>query len=391
MANENNVIEKSDWVSNFTLIGEAKVNDYTFKIDERSQKSSWVYNSMNIGIDCGEKFGAVFCELMGGYSEDRENVIYAHGKDEDGRDDFSQRITVDWEDRLNEDVLESIGDLCFITVGLEKTDKGKTYYKNFLSAYDAIAYAQEHIEDGMVVNVRGRLQYSIYNDNVQVRKTIQSIVLSNVDDSSKYVARFTQSVLLDKDSASLKDVDKDKGVMYVDARVLDYVKEINGVEIKGQYPYPYTFEFPMDLTKPDLCKKIYEKLFKVKKNVRQVTFDGEFVEGGAVVQATWDDVPDDIKDLVEIGVYSKEEALEKCTANGSRERRMLLKKPYIKLTSNDKIPVIQVFDDKYTEDELVIDIGDSEEDEEELPFDEDKSSGESSDDGDNALSWLDEL
>lgn len=391
MANENNVIEKSDWVSNFTLIGEAKVNDYTFKIDERSQKSSWVYNSMNIGIDCGEKFGAVFCELMGGYSEDRENVIYAHGKDEDGRDDFSQRITVDWEDRLNEDVLESIGDLCFITVGLEKTDKGKTYYKNFLSAYDAIAYAQEHIEDGMVVNVRGRLQYSIYNDNVQVRKTIQSIVLSNVDDSSKYVARFTQSVLLDKDSASLKDVDKDKGVMYVDARVLDYVKEINGVEIKGQYPYPYTFEFPMDLTKPDLCKKIYEKLFKVKKNVRQVTFDGEFVEGGAVVQATWDDVPDDIKDLVEIGVYSKEEALEKCTANGSRERRMLLKKPYIKLTSNDKIPVIQVFDDKYTEDELVIDIGSAEEDEEELPFDEDKSSGESSDDGDNALSWLDEL
>lgn len=389
MANESNVIEKSDWVSNFTLIGEAKVNDYTFKIDERSQKSSWVYNSMNIGIDCGEKFGTVFCELMGGYSEDRENVIYAHGKDEDGRDDFSQRITVDWEDRLNEDVLESVGDLCFITVGLEKTDKGKTYYKNFLSAYDAIAYAQEHIEDGMVVNVRGRLQYSIYNDNVQVRKTIQSIVLSNVDDPSKYVARFTQSVLLDKDSASLKNVDKDKGVMYVDARVLDYVKEINGVEIKGQYPYPYAFEFPMDLTKPDLCKKIYEKLFKVKKNVRQVTFDGEFVEGGAVVQATWDDVPDDIKDLVEIGVYSKEEALEKCTANGSRERRMLLKKPYIKLIGEDKTPVIQVFDDKYTEDELIIDTGSAEEDEEELPFDEDKSSNESSDD--DSMSWLDEL
>lgn len=385
MANENNVIEKSDWVSNFTLIGEAKVNDYTFKTDERSQKSSWVYNSMNIGIDCGEKFGTVFCELMGGYSEDRENVIYAHGKDEDGRDDFSQRITVDWEDRLNEDVLESVGDLCFITVGLEKTDKGKTYYKNFLSAYDAIAYAQEHIEDGMVVNVRGRLQYSIYNDNVQVRKTIQSIVLSNVDDSSKYVARFTQSVLLDKDSASLKDVDKDKGVMYVNARVLDYVKEINGVEIKGQYPYPYTFEFPMDLTKPDLCKKIYEKLFKVKKNVRQVTFDGEFVEGGAVVQATWDDVPDDIKDLVEIGVYSKEEALEKCTANGSRERRMLLKKPYIRLVGEDKTPVIQVFDDKYTEDELVINVGEPEENEEEVPFEE-ESSGD-----DDSMSWLDEL
>lgn len=390
MANEKNVITKSDWVSNFTLIGEAKVNDYTFKIDEHSNKSSWIYNSMNLGIDCGEKFGTVFADLMGGYSEDRENIIYVHGKDENGNDDFGQTFTVDWEDRLNDEVLESVGDLCFITVGLEKTTTGKTYYKNFLSAYDAIAYAQEHLEDGMVVNVRGRLQYSIYNDNVQVRKTIQSIVLSNVDDSSKYVARFTQSVLLDKDSASLKDVDKDKGVMYVNARVLDYLKELNGVEIRGQYPYNVTFEFPMDLTKPDTCKKIYEKLFKVKKNVRQVTFEGEFVEGGAVVQTSWEDVPDDIKDLVEIGVYSKEEALQKCSANGSRERRMLLKKPHIKLVGDDKAPVIQVFDDKYTEDELVIDTGVTEEDEEELPFDEDKSSSESSG-GDSDMSWLDEL
>lgn len=390
MANEKNVITKSDWVSNFTLIGEAKVNDYTFKIDEHSNKSSWIYNSMNLGIDCGEKFGTVFADLMGGYSEDRENIIYVHGKDENGNNDFGQTFTVDWEDRLNDEVLESVGDLCFITVGLEKTTTGKTYYKNFLSAYDAIAYAQEHLEDGMVVNVRGRLQYSIYNDNVQVRKTIQSIVLSNVDDSSKYVARFTQSVLLDKDSASLKDVDKDKGVMYVNARVLDYLKELNGVEIRGQYPYNVTFEFPMDLTKPDTCKKIYEKLFKVKKNVRQVTFEGEFVEGGAVVQTSWEDVPDDIKDLVEIGVYSKEEALQKCSANGSRERRMLLKKPHIKLVGDDKTPVIQVFDDKYTEDELVIDTGVTEEDEEELPFDEDKSSSESSS-GDSDMSWLDEL
>lgn len=389
MANEKNVITKSDWVSNFTLIGEAKVNDYTFKIDEHSNKSSWIYNSMNLGIDCGEKFGTVFADLMGGYSEDRENIIYVHGKDDDGKDDFGQTFTVDWEDRLNDEVLESVGDLCFITVGLEKTTTGKTYYKNFLSAYDAIAYVQEHLEEGMVVNVRGRLQYSIYNDTVQVRKTIQSIVLSNVDDSSKYVARFTQSVLLDKDSASLKDVDKDKGVMYVNARVLDYLKELNGVEIRGQYPYNVTFEFPMDLTKQETCKKIYEKLFKVKKNVRQVTFEGEFVEGGAVVQASWDDVPDDIKDLVEIGVYSKEEALQKCSANGSRERRMLLKKPMIRLVGEDKTAVIQVFDDKYKEEELVIDTGVAEEDDEELPFDEDKSSNESSDD--DSMSWLDEL
>ena len=235
----------------------------------------------------------------------------------------------------------------------------------------------------MVVNVKGRLQYSAYNDTVQVRKTIQSIVLSSADEPSKYYARFTQSVLLDKDSASLKDIDKDKGVMYVNARVLDYVKEINGTEVNGQYPFMQQFEFPMDFTKPEICKKVYDKLFKVKKNVRQVTFDGIFVEGGATITATMDDVPDDIKELIDMGIYSEEEALAKCSASGSRERRMILQKPVIKLVGDDKTPVVQIFDDKYEEDELVVNVADDDD----APFDADDDK--SSDDSD--MSWLDAL
>ena len=137
--------------------------------------------------------------------------------------------------------------------------------------------------------------------------------------------------------------------------MLDYVKEVNGVEVKGQYPYNKQFEFAVDFSNEATCKKIMDKLFKVKKGITQITFEGEFVEGGAVVTATWDDLPDDIKDLVEMGVYSKEEALAKCTANGSRERRMVLKKPQIKLVGEDKVPVLQKFEDKYTEDDLVLD------------------------------------
>lgn len=382
MANEKSGIKKTDWVSSFTLVGAAKVNDYTFTIDKQSERSSWVYNSMSLNVDCGEKHGSIRAEMFGGYSPDRENIIYAHGKDDNGNDDFSKQMTVAWEDRFDDTILDEVGDLSFIVVGLEKTTNGKTYYKNFLSEYDAIAYAQEHLEDGMVVNVKGRLQYSAYNDTVQVRKTIQSIVLSSADEPSKYYARFTQSVLLDRDSASLKDIDKDKGVMYVNARVLDYVKEINGTEVNGQYPFTEQFEFPMDFTKPELCKKVYDKLFKVKKNVRQVTFDGIFVEGGATVTATMDDVPDDVKELIDMGLYSEEEALAKCSASGSRERRMILQKPVIKLVGDEKTPVVQIFDDKYEEDELVVNVADDED----APFDTDEKPSDDSD-----MSWLDAL
>lgn len=388
MSKERKVIAKKDWVSSFNLIGKPIVNDYTFKIDERSEKSNWIYNALNLGIYCSEKYGTVYCEAMSGYSADNKNQIYAHGKKDDGSDDFEKQIIVDWEDRFNDDVLEEIGDLSFITVGLEKTDKGQTYYKKFLSAYDAIAYVKEHLSENMVVNVRGNLKYSTYNDNVQVRKNITSIVLSKVDDASKYRASFTQSILVDKDSASLKNVDKDKSVMYVNARVLDYVKEVNGVEVKGQYPFNKQFEFALDLSNEKQCKTVVEKLFKVKKGVTQINFEGEFIEGGAVVTATWDDVPQDIKDLVDMGIYTKEDALARCTANGSRERRMVLRKPVIKMVGDEnKVPVVQKFEERYAEDDLVLDyLYEGKNTIEKVALESPEE-----DDVDNSMAWLNQL
>lgn len=387
---EKKVITKKDWVASFNLIGTPKISeDYTFKIDEKSEKSNWVYNSMNLGVDCGERHGVIYAELMGGYGEDSENKIYAHGKKDDGSDDFDKQIIVDWEDRFNDEVLEEIGELSFITVGLEKTSEGKTFYKKYLSAYDAIAYVKEHLKEDMVVNVKGNIKYSTYNSNTQVRKNITSIVLSKADDSSKYKATFTQTVLLDKDSASLKDIDKDKGVMYVNTKVLDYLKEYNNIEVKGQFPYDKQFEFAMDFSNETACKKIMEKLFKVKKGYTQTTFVGEFIEGGAVVTATWDDIPDDIKELVEMGVYTEEEALAKCTANGNKERRMVLKKPQIKLVGDDKTPVIQRFEERYTEDDLVLDYlynKESKSDDDEPSFDTEEET-----DADDSMSWLNSL
>ena len=380
-------IEKDNWISNFTLIGVPKVNDYTFKLDMCSERSGFIYNSMNIGVDCGEKHGTVYAEMMGGYFSERDNIIYVHGKKDDGSDDFKNTYHIDWDDRFNDNILKDIGDLCFLTVGLEKTDKGKTYYKKFLSEYDAIAYINEHITPDMVVNVRGRLQYSMWNDKLQIRKTINSIVLSSVDDSSKHRATFTQSILLDKDSASLKNIDKNKGVMYVDARVLDYLKEYNGKEVKGQFPYNTQFEFEMPLDNQEQCKNIVNKLFKVKKDITQITFDGDFIEGGATVTATWDDVPEDIKELVECGVFTKEDAIASCSSNGSREKRMVLRKPHIKMDENN-MPKINRLDEKYTEDDLVLDCMS----EDDVPWEDENDDSNVVESTDSTgLDWLDEL
>lgn len=404
MAKSKKVIAKKDWIASFNLVGEAKLNDYTYKIDEKSEKSSWIYNSLNLGVYCGEKYGTVYASMMGGYSEEKAGVIFAHGKKEDGSDDFENQIQVAWEDRFDEDILESLGDMCFITVGLEQTNKNKVFYKKFLSEYDAIAYIQEHLEEGMVLNVRGNIRYSLYQEKVQMQKNINNIVLSKVDDAAKYKATFVQTVLLNKDSASLKkeQIDKDKGVLYVSTRILDYLKEFNGIEVKGQYPFQKEFEFEMDFSNEKICKMIMEKVFKVKKDVTQITFEGEFISGGAVVTATWDDVPDDIKDLVECGIYTKEEALQRCSTNGNREDRMILRKPHTRLVGDEKKPMVQKFEQRFTEDDLTLDYLVQEapadgfmnvSEGEELPFADDKK--DDTDSGEEGsvddMSWLNNL
>lgn len=404
MAKEKKTLEKKNWSNTFTLIGEAKINkDYTYKLNEKSEKSDWIYNSLDLGVYCGEKHGTVYAELMGGYGAERDNVIYVHGKDEDGRDDFENKFTIDWEDRFDESILETIGDLCFMTVGLEKyeaksknSDKKeeKVYYKKFLSAYDMIQYINENLEDEMVINVKGTLKYSQYNGNTQVKKEISSLVLSKVENPADYKAKFLQTMLLTKNSVGKED--KKTGVLPIYAKVLDYVKDYKGKEVRQNIPFAKMFEYEMDLENPENSKKVIDKVFKVTKDVTEITFEGDLVEGGATVVPTEDDLPDDIKTLIEIGVYTLDEAIEKCTVNSGREKRMILRKPYIKMTEDKegvKTPVLQKFERKYTEDDLILDFMYDQEDEsveedtetetetEELPF--------ASDGDDN--SWLNNL
>ncbi len=406
-------LEKKNWSNSFVLIGEAKINEYTFKLDEKSEKSDWVYNSLNLGVYCGETCGTVYAEIMGGYGAERDNVIYVHGKDEEGKDDFDNKFTIDWNDRFDETILESVGDLCFIKVGLEKDKNGKTFEKKFLSPYDVIAYVKENLEDGMIVNVKGNLKYSTYNETTQVKKEINSIFLSKAnairakikeledgiekisakdnlsqieqnnlkkkteelskaeeefDKTYNPMARFTQTMLLTKDSVG--KADKDTGILPIYAKILDYVREYKGKEVKTNIPYDKTFEYELNLSEPEKAKKVVEKVFKVQKGVTEITFEGDLIEGGAVITATEDDIPDDIKTLIEIGVYTLEEALAKCTVSSGREKRMVLRKPSIKITEDgdsNKTPIIQKFERKYEEEDLILDFMINNDDQEDDP------------------------
>ena len=390
-------IVKKDWVSSFVLIGKPKIGQFTYDMDKQSTKSSWIFNKMNLDVDCGEYHGIIRASMMGGYSPDRESFIYVHGKDENGDDDYKNSFQIAWEDRLNESILEEVGDQCFIKIKIEKTLDGKLFEKKFLSEYDAIKYLNEYLTNDMVVSVGGNLNYSFYEGKVVVQKNIKRITLrDDVELPAGYKASFTQSILVDGDSVSLtKDgVNAEKGTAYVDARVLDYLKEYKGIEVRGQFPFNKRFEYVMDLTNKDKCKTILNNLFKSKNGVNQITFEGEFVESGATVIPTLEDLTEDVRQLVEWGVYTEEDAIKECSISGNSERRMVLIKPHMKEVKkgDNKTKVPQVFMDRFTQEELILDCmtaaNDDDDDDDGMPWGDDNGSSVSVD---SDMDWLENI
>lgn len=339
----------------FNLIGRVKVTDKTFNLDN-SYDSGWTDNSMYVGVDCGNG-NTVYAEMRSGFFPDKDNVIRAYSKDEKDDAGKSKSVEIAWEDRLDESLYDSISDSSFLTVGVEKDVKDKTVYKKFLTAYDAVEYLSEHLEDGMIVNVKGTIGYNEYEGNVSTKKEITSIVLSKIDDEADFKATFSQTILVDSKSIGKKN--DDKGTMELAAYVVDYVgkPKIDGdkIEVKKNVTYPKTFEVAIN-ENPEITAKMLQRFFKPKKGkITEITVTGDLVEGGSTVNITEDDIPDDIKELIEMGLYSEEEAEKKiAVGNGNRERRMIIVKPDITYvgTGDDRKPTVAFEDGKYDEDDL---------------------------------------
>ena len=339
----------------FNLIGRAKVTDKTFNLDN-SYDSGWTDNQMYLGVDCGNG-NIVYAEMRSGFFPDKDNDIRAYDKNEKDESGKSKSVEIAWEDRLDEALLDSIADSSFLTVGVEKDVKGKTVYKKFLTAYDAVEYLNDYLEDGVVVNVKGNIGYSEYEGNVSVKKDITSIVLSKVENEEDFKATFSQTILVDSKSIGKKN--EEKGTMELEAYVIDYVgsPKIDGekVEIKKNVVFPRTFEVEIN-ENPEITAKMLQRFFKPKKGkLTEITVTGNLVEGAAIVNITEDDIPDDIKELIAMGLYSEEEAEKKCAVgNNNREKRMIIVKPDITYVGqgDERKPTVAFEENKYEDSDL---------------------------------------
>lgn len=335
--------------SQIVITGEVVLGKEPFSMDNNS--NGYVWSKTNIGIDT-KTDGIIYADLNGGYGTQYDNKIYVHGvqeKDGQRRDDFQNRWEIAWEDRHTEALFDEIGDRCFITVGIERDKEGKVFYKKFLSEYDAVGYLSKNLEQGMKVRIRADLSYQKWEGKVTKRKSIRSIYLVEVDESS-YGATFEQAIYIDKNATDFR-ADKETGEIFVSAMVPDYVNKpkVNGVKqpIKGNVLYPV--QFVMD-TKNEKAGLLAKKIFDAQgKEVWMLTVEGRITKAGSTVQVTTDVLTDDIKELIEYGALTEEEALEKVVGKTSKTEKWVITAPKIRKTADGK-PYADIDKKTYTTD-----------------------------------------
>ncbi|PGA05553.1 hypothetical protein [Bacillus mycoides] len=347
-----------------TLTGKVKISDKTFGGEITSPTTGYKYTRINLGIETAEG-NVVYGEMMGGYAPSNP-VIFAMDK-------ANQALQVNWADRLNESVVESIADFKLHKVGVEKGEDGRTIIKKFLSPIDVEAYIKEHLKDGMEVTVKGSFGFSEYKEDTQRKFQIQNIFLAyqKRDEETKellpvdYRADFVQTVLIDEDS--FKRITKDdakEGEVVVQAKVIDYVSKRDNVVIKKNMPFSIPIVVKINKENPEMTEKILNLLFKVKKGqVRELGIEGHIIEGYEKQDVGNADIKlsAEIQELIAMGLYSEEEAKKKMTVRGNKVSKLVFDRPLLVKDEKNPNGTLDMNDDKYKPEDLIVALPEKEE------------------------------
>lgn len=314
--------------ASFTLVGTAKLGDNAFPPESES-KSKYISRRFNLGVEIQDK-KVSYAEMFGGFFGNKATELKVFKKKKPD-EEKAEMIIVDWEDRLNLDasLMKEIANFSFVTVALERDAKGKLFYKNFLSPYDAVQYIEEHLKDGDKVKVKGKLTPNYYNGTTSLKKEITYIGLADEEEVPK--AEGILTLYIDDMSIGKSRVKQDDE-LDITATLIAYASKIDGTEVKKNIGYPINLVLPLhsgtkDKGEAGRVKKLLDCLKAKSGKVNELGVKVSFEEGVVVRQATIDDLDDEGRELIDMGIVTLEEALGKMSVSGGRMNRVVITAP----------------------------------------------------------------
>ena len=341
-------INKKQTLGYFDIVGYINVDSKTFSIQTPSKNNpNWVMNTFNPKVE-GDNGESLYIRISDGYDIVKGKKIFAISKEKNS-------LEISFADRHNENMLDLVDDLSFIKVGIGKktaTNKqGKEYkaweFNKFLTAFDAIQFLNQIMPLATKNKVRmtGTVKYSEYNGETQRNFDLQSIYLlnGNEDEGKEMECKFnfTQNILIDKNSVDMTAWEE--GISKLNARV--HVKKKKDVFQALPLQFIMRAETP---EKKDTIEKMIKRFFTVENDtVRRLNIEGYFKSGYIVANVKEEDLNDEARDLIDSGLYTLDEVLG-MFANRDRVDELLLRRPVMKKTQDQKMPKIDMADDEFT-------------------------------------------
>lgn len=374
MSKKELLTELKGGASHFVLVGTAKVTDGSFGGAKQKEGSNWLGVNSSFGVEISEG-NVIYPVVRGGYMLDNP-VLKRFGKDRE-----SGMVTINYDRRHDEALLDNIAPSAFKRGALVRGDDKKPVLERFIDDIDYEEYLANNLSDGMEIRVVGRVEYSEGTEERIYRNyTVSGVYLNEAYqkngvevEPAPHSAEIQQTYIFEAGAVedSWKKSFKETGQFTVKGYVPQYVSKRlvggNYIEFKKTMPLKqvlYIKGNPEDEKSNSLIENLATKLFNVKRGtVRELSINCAINEGYEVQNGNFT-ISKEMQALIDLGLISEEEVKKTANVRGQRVSELIFKSPMT--TVDDKGEISFALDDnKYDESALFVPDVDSSEDEEE--------------------------
>jgi hypothetical protein len=328
-------IFKQSRKNTYVFEGHAVITDNSFTINKTNEKGTWVYNSLNFGIDCGDH-GINYVNLMGGYNPKGGSYVSIQKIGEDGSIlSKEHNLQIDWEDRLDfdfeADENQNINKSSFVKVSLEKDSEGKSVQKMFITPYDAIEYIKANIEDKMPVVVRGHMEYRLNSADEWIPSHIVDSISIRKEEFLQPKTVLDLMVLIDNNTLGKPNIEERNVPLYVKSAY--YINKVGQNVYKQSCAIPFKILFDInsinlndekDRKRFDYGVKHYFSPEEKKKDfTSELLFRCHYSGGVKKVEVSLDVLPTDIREGIEAGFISEEQVMNGMAIQGPQSKDII--------------------------------------------------------------------
>lgn len=322
------VQNKKTTVGYFDVIGEVAVDNKCFAMNQVGKNNAnWISHVFNPKVDAGNG-QSMYMRFQCGYDKVKGKLIKKMST-------TATKLEIPFADRLNPNMINLVDEKGFMKIGIAKKtevnkDTGKEFkvwdFVKFLDGYDVVEYLSKvmPLASKQKIRMTGTVKHTIFNGEVRRNYELQTIyLLNNNEDEDKIMTpklAFTHNVLLTEGCVDTSKLESE-GIATINAKLYTFNK--GNIEV---LPVP----FIMRSENIEATNRVINKYLNPPQGiVRKINLDCLFESGYVAGNIDENDLPQDARELIEDGLYSKEEVL-RMYASKERVDRLVCVRPISK-------------------------------------------------------------